>query len=135
MGQRHAMQVPEDVGEMPIPPGLLPSVEWQSDVCGTSTKFVLTRYSNRVFAVVTQADNFGTLIHCDRDNPMDHENTTYTVRVLLGRRDNETNEVYARTLCELIQKHSPNAGALLLGIHIKEHSVDTFRAVMREVNE
>ncbi len=31
-------------------------------VCGVPTKFMLSAYGNRLFVLVTQADNFGTLV-------------------------------------------------------------------------
>ena len=41
------------------------------EICGVPTKIALTAYSNRVFVVVTQTDNLGTLIAADhiRDEP------------------------------------------------------------------
>ena len=59
-----------------------------------------------------------------------------TTRVLLGRRDDEVLEVYARTLIELISKRTGAAAKpLLLAISIKEHSSDMFKAIMQEVDE
>ena len=55
--------------------------------------------------------------------------------MLLGRRDDEVLDVYARTLVELISKRKPDAGPLLLAISIREHSPEMFRAVMRECEE
>jgi len=83
--------------------------------------------------VVSQTGTFGTLIHASRDNPVEScSASSYTTRILLGRRDDETLEVYARTLIELIGKHSTLP--VLLCISIKEHSPQMFRAVMRELD-
>ena len=41
-----------------------------------------------------------TQIHAECDNPLDASSGSYTTRVLLGRRDDEILEVYARTLVE-----------------------------------
>ena len=54
---------------------------------------------------------------------------------MLGRRDDDVLEAYARTMVELIAKQAPDAGPLLLGISIKEHSNELFRAVMQQVVE
>lgn len=102
-------------------------------VCGVPTRFVLTAYSNRIFVVVTQSDNFGTLIAAQNESPMTPSTCTYSTKILLGRRDDESLESYARTLCELIYKRNANAGQLLLAISIKEHSPETFRGVMKEL--
>ena len=55
--------------------------------------------------------------------------------MLLGRRDDDALEAYARTLVELIYKRNPDAGSLLLAISIKEHSPEMFRGVMKELEE
>jgi proteasome assembly chaperone 3 len=128
------------------------------DVCGVPTKFVLTAYSNRIFVLVSQTDSMGTLvsphrsshhapmppyslhscglqINAEADRPLDPTSGSYTTRVLFGRRDDETLEVYARTLIELISRRAPVAGPLLLAISIREHSSDMFKGVMRVVEE
>ena len=69
------------------------------------------------------------------DDPLNPTGTSYSTRVLVGRRDDESLEAYARTMVELITKRSPNAGPLLLAISIKEHSSEVFRAVMQQVEE
>ena len=106
------------------------------EICGVPTKIALTAYSNRVFVVVTQTDNLGTLIAAERDLAIDPTCTCYSTRVLLGRRDDETLEVYARTMVELVAKRfATDAPPLLLAISIKEHSPETFKAVMKFVEE
>ena len=106
------------------------------EICGEPTKIALTAYSNRVFVVVTQTDNLGTLIAAERDLAIDPTCTCYSTRVLLGRRDDETLEVYARTMVELVAKRvATDAPPLLLAISIKEHSPETFKAVMKFVEE
>lgn len=74
-------------------------------------------------------------IAAQADNPLDAANSSYTTRVLMGRRDDEHLEVYARTLIEMICKRSPDAGPLLLSISICEHSSDMFRGVLKEIDE
>ena len=74
-------------------------------------------------------------IAASADNPLNATGVCYSTRVLLGRRDDDALEAYARTLVELIAKQAPDAGPLLLGISIKEHSNELFRAVMQTVIE
>lgn len=69
------------------------------------------------------------------DDPLNAAGTPYSTRVLMGRRDDEALEAYARTMVELITKRTPDAGPLLLAISIKEHSHELFRAVMQQVEE
>ena len=54
---------------------------------------------------------------------------------MLGRRDDDHLEVYARTLIELICRRNPEAGQLLLAISVREHSNDMFRGILREIEE
>ena len=102
-------------------------------VCGVPTRFVLTLYANRIFVIITQTQNLGTLIMAEADDPMNVAGTSYSTRVVVGRRDDDVLEAYARTLVELMCKRVPEAGPLLLAISIKEHSQDTFRGVMQEM--
>ena len=117
--------------------GVPPTSVHEAEVCGVLTRFVLTAYSNRVMVVVTQTQNMGTLLLAQRDNPMSAASPCYSVRVLLGRRDDEDAEAYARTMVELISKRAPDAGPLLLAISLKEgaYSPDMFRGILRQVEE
>eukprot|EP00320_Phaeocystis_rex_P001124 CAMPEP_0119070826 /NCGR_PEP_ID=MMETSP1178-20130426/43270_1 /TAXON_ID=33656 /ORGANISM="unid sp, Strain CCMP2000" /LENGTH=114 /DNA_ID=CAMNT_0007052701 /DNA_START=96 /DNA_END=440 /DNA_ORIENTATION=+ len=83
---------------------------------------------------VTQADNMGTLIHAECDNPLDASSGSYTTRVHLGRRDDEILEVYARTLVELMSKRGL-VQPLLLAISIEAHSSQMFKTIMQEIDE
>ena len=142
-----------------------PSRSFEATLCGVRTHFVLTAYANRIFVVVTQTQNLGTLVRAEphsaekivqalmwltfarvralrvaqilasADNPLNATGTSYSTRVLIGRRDDEMLEAYARTMVELITKRCPNGRPLLLAISIKEHSDELFRAVMQQVEE
>ena len=103
--------------------------------CGVPTRFVLTAYTNRIMVVVTQTQNMGTLLMASADDPLNPTNGAFSVRVLLGRREDDDLEAYARSMIELIWRRAPDAGPLLLGISINEHSPEMFRAVLREVEE
>lgn len=71
-----------------------PSATLDVDICGVPTKLMASAYSNRVFVVVTQRDNLGTLIQAFREDPVDSAGPgCYGTRVLLGRRDDEALEV------------------------------------------
>ena len=52
-----------------------------------------------------------TQIHAECDNPLDASSGSYTTRVLLGRRDDEILEVYARTL---VKQRGQKCGLCLL---------------------
>ncbi|EOD32965.1 hypothetical protein EMIHUDRAFT_112003 [Emiliania huxleyi CCMP1516] len=82
-----------------------------AEVCigGVSTRLIATAYANRIFVVVSQRENLGTLISATRESATGLASGPgcYSTRVLLGRRDDEALEVYARTLVELINKSRP----------------------------
>mmetsp|Transcript_57483 Transcript_57483/g.132008 ORF Transcript_57483/g.132008 Transcript_57483/m.132008 type:complete len:130 (-) Transcript_57483:401-790(-) len=105
----------------------------QATVCGVETNMLVTAYSNRFFVHISQNENFGTLIHSWRDNPVEGACSSFSTRVLLGRRDDETLEVYARTLIELISQRS--SLPLLLSISMKEHSPEMFKGILRELDQ
>tara|TARA_B100000524_G_scaffold346386_1_gene246480 strand:- start:270 stop:572 length:303 start_codon:yes stop_codon:yes gene_type:complete len=74
-------------------------------------------------------------IHAARDNPLAlGGGGSYSVRVILGRRDEPLLEVYARTLVELVNKGRETPLPVLLGISIKEHSPSMFRTVMHQIS-
>lgn len=94
---------------------------------------MLSAYSNRILAIVTQRENLGTLIHAFREDAVDAAGPgCYGTRVLLGRRDEETLEVYARTLVELI--HKSKSCELLLAINLIESTPAIFRQVMHHLD-
>ena len=108
------------------------------EICGVPTKIALWSSAEAREVWVTQTDNLGTLIAAERDLAIDPTCTCYSTRVLLGRRDDETLEVYARTMVELVVRGTApatDAPPLLLAISIKEHSPETFKAVMKFVEE
>jgi proteasome assembly chaperone 3 len=79
-----------------------PSATLNVDICGVPTKLLASAYSNRIFVVVTQQDNLGTLIQAFREDPIDSAGPgCYGTRILLGRRDDEALEVRARILPSL----------------------------------
>ena len=138
--------------------GFPPTRAFEAEIGGVRTQFVLTAYTNRIMVVVTQSQNMGTLVHAPTvvvlaalvsqpcsalasrrqimacaDDPLNPTGTSYSTRVLVGRRDDEALEAYARTLMELICAQSPKAGPLLLAISIKEHSNEIFRAIVQQI--
>lgn len=69
------------------------------------------------------------------DDPLNPTQTSFSTRVLLGKRDDEILEAYARSLTELIWRRAPDAGSLLLAISLKDQSSEMFHAIMREIQE
>lgn len=125
----NAESSPEDSARLP------PTRAHDAIICGVPTHFVLTRYSNRIMVVASQTDNMGTIITAHADNFVDAVHSSYSTRVLIGKRDDPHLEAYARTLVEMICKRAPDAPPLLLCISIREHSKQMFHSILREIDE
>lgn len=155
------------VGDVSATEGMAAAVprtkSFEATIGGVRTHFVLTAYTNRIFVIVTQTQNMGTLVRglanglqshgiifiltkrvavcaaaqimACADDPLNPNGTSFSTRVIVGRRDDEALEAYARTMVELICKRSPDAGPLLLSISIQEHSNEVFHAIMRQIEE
>ena len=80
-------------------------------MAGVPTRFVVTLYANRVFVIITQTQNMGTLIMAQADDPLNVHGTSYSTRVIVGRRDDEVLEAYARTLVEVLAKRLERRGS------------------------
>eukprot|EP01137_Pigoraptor_chileana_P013317 Opistho-2@66682 len=98
------------------------TVQFAAVVDGTHTDFVISSFSNRIFVAITQYEKLGTLIHASKDVKVDLETPpSYTVRTLLGKRDEPLLLVYARQLIEIIS--SATDKPLLLSIALKPETV------------
>ncbi|GAB5357440.1 hypothetical protein AAMO2058_000374900 [Amorphochlora amoebiformis] len=86
---------------------------------GKATDIVITGYSNAVMLIATQNGKCGTWVSAKRDASAvsDGEgNATYTVKTLLGKRDEVMIELMARAL---ITKIANANKSLLMAINIK----------------
>ena len=107
---------------------------WEAEVRGVKTHISVAHHANRIFLIISQDGNIGTLVHAQKDNPVEHGQTgTFSAKVLLGRRDADIVEVYARTLIELVSKRLDVP--LLLGISLKDESPEMFRAILKHMDE
>ena len=77
-----------------------------AEVCigGVSTRLIATAYANRIFVVVSQRENLGTLISATRESATGLASGPgcYSTRVLLGRRDDEALEVLCATVRDTV---------------------------------
>jgi hypothetical protein len=84
--------------------------------------------------LTTRSDALRQIL-AEPDNPITPASGAYSTRVLLGRRDDDHLEVYARTLIELICRGGSSAGPLLLSISVREHSPEMFRGILKQIED
>merc|ERR1719401_2851938 len=109
------------------------SIQFAAPIAGTATDFVITDFGSELFVVITQSAKIGSLLEAtasEAKEGLDGLERVYDVRVLFGDRRAEHYRSYARALIELIATRSTKS--VLLGIMLKEHTVEGFRQVMQE---
>ena len=74
---------------------IVPTESFSADVAGVPTEVMVLEF-DQVMAIVTQVDRLGTLLQAKQDA----YTQTYSVEVLLGRRNDPLLEVLARQLIE-----------------------------------
>eukprot|EP01128_Nolandella_sp_AFSM9_P002676 TRINITY_DN13056_c0_g1_i1.p1 TRINITY_DN13056_c0_g1~~TRINITY_DN13056_c0_g1_i1.p1 ORF type:complete len:135 (+),score=25.45 TRINITY_DN13056_c0_g1_i1:1-405(+) len=104
-------------------------LQFTESVCGVTTEFLLTTYSNYLFFIVTQTGKLGTLFKASCERNVEGE-ATYSATAVLGKRDPEM-EVYARAIVEVTSEVS--AKPLLLALALNETSPAIFREVLAVV--
>ncbi|KJE88655.1 hypothetical protein CAOG_00264 [Capsaspora owczarzaki ATCC 30864] len=89
--------------------------------------------------MISDIGKIGTLIEAARDMKEDvNAAPTFSIRTLLGRRDDPVLQVYARRLIESIALAPVNTGSsrsLLLGIALQSNSPATLRAVVQQIEQ
>ncbi|KAK9901267.1 hypothetical protein WJX75_003280 [Coccomyxa subellipsoidea] len=105
--------------------------EFQADVEGINTSFILSAYADRIMVVATQLGTFGTMLTARSDALLEGKHT-FTVDTVLGKRDEPALIVCARHMAESIVQAGCSR-PLLLCLGLKQHSLDTMRAIIKEV--
>ncbi|CAE8672128.1 unnamed protein product, partial [Polarella glacialis] len=122
------------------------SFQFEADIMGVHTDFVITDFGSELFFLITQSAKIGSLVQASASAPKDDEadplgdsgpgrggERTYDVQVLFGDRRAEHYRSYARALIELVASRSSKS--VMLGIHLKEHSVEGFRKILGELKD
>ncbi|EIE20140.1 hypothetical protein COCSUDRAFT_30781 [Coccomyxa subellipsoidea C-169] len=105
--------------------------EFTTDIDGVSTFFIMSAYADRIMVVATQLGTFGTVLSARGDALLEGKHT-FTVDTLLGKRDEPALAVCARHMAESIVQAGCSR-PLLLCLGLKQHSLDTMRAIIKEV--
>lgn len=94
---------------------LLKTIKEYGEINGTHTDVACTEFSNMIFIVISQFENFGTLIHVTSDAVLGESSgvPTFTTKTLLGEEEEILNAV-ARNLASRVITSKPILFALAL---------------------
>lgn len=96
------------------------------EVNGNSTEIVISKFSDRLFVIITQYGKVGNLVEVRRDVAQkdDSSSLVFSVRVLLGKDDEEIH-VAARFLVNFIA----TSQSVLFGLSLKDYQPQTLRQI------
>mmetsp|Transcript_3768 Transcript_3768/g.5260 ORF Transcript_3768/g.5260 Transcript_3768/m.5260 type:complete len:161 (-) Transcript_3768:5-487(-) len=97
-----------------------------TEIDGNHTEIIINTFASHVFIIVTQTDKMGTMIQASRDQgELDDglSEPSFSMKVLIGKRENPLHVIYARQLIELISSTSAMYRPLLLGISLKGEDI------------
>jgi proteasome assembly chaperone 3 len=77
----------------------LKTENFEADIAGRRTGFVVIGFVNRIMIVVTQLGTLGSVLHAEKETVLGG-GSTYRVDTLVGRRDEPLAELCARQLAE-----------------------------------
>lgn len=102
---------------------------------GIVTTIMSSEYDDNFFILITQCENFGTLISAWADDRLDRIGKSYETCVLMGKRDDELLDVFAQQILQKITVVSTKP--LLLSIALAEDGRDaeTFKQILDAVCE
>eukprot|EP00128_Syssomonas_multiformis_P015220 Colp12_sorted_trinity150504_noHs@30006 len=113
----------------------LDTKQFVKTINGVDTEFVLNAFQDRIFILVTQCNKMGTLLSAAKDMNMEvGSEPTYTIRVLLGKRDDSFIEVFARQIVEAMTKAECNK-PLLLSAGFTSISIESLREMYAHILE
>jgi proteasome assembly chaperone 3 len=95
------------------------------------TEFVIMYYSNQLFFLVTQLNKLGTIIQVKKypelSERLSEEESCFSIRILLGKRNEPTLELCARQLMEIVRNNYPQ-NSIILSIALKEEESQQTKA-------
>ena len=97
---------------------------------GIVTNITCTSYTDRHFVIITQTQKFGSLLTAWAEDRLDGLSKSYESHVLIGKRDDDLLNVFAKQIMQRIASQSNKP--LLLSIALDEQGRDpeTFNAVL-----
>ncbi|KAK9812975.1 hypothetical protein WJX72_006754 [[Myrmecia] bisecta] len=107
------------------------SLQFSSSVTGHRTCFLASAYSDSILLVATQLGTLGTVLQAKSEINMEGE-ADFSIVVLLGKRDEPLLTLCTRRLAEGVAAAAGNRRALVVGLALKEHSMEAVREVVQQ---
>lgn len=101
------------------------------EIDGIPTTFLIEPFADRIFIIVTQLNKLGTILSASVDVTLAGAES-YSVQVLMGKRDIVETEFCARNIMSHIRSTGSNK-PLLLSLALTNHKLSTIRAVIEQV--
>eukprot|EP01119_Soliformovum_irregulare_P020859 TRINITY_DN6823_c0_g1_i1.p1 TRINITY_DN6823_c0_g1~~TRINITY_DN6823_c0_g1_i1.p1 ORF type:complete len:160 (+),score=18.24 TRINITY_DN6823_c0_g1_i1:26-505(+) len=91
---------------------------------GIHTEIIINVYLDYVFIIITQTNKIGTIIEATKDQDQYFEGESegsFSVKVHIGKRDDDLNAIYGRQLAQLVDITSSTPRGLILGLGLREN--------------
>ncbi|XP_021744614.1 proteasome assembly chaperone 3-like [Chenopodium quinoa] len=111
----------------------VPHKKLTTDIKKIKTDLVICRYEDHFLVIVTQLGSMGTLLQARKEEGVSVQ-PTFNVSVIFGKRDEPLLSACARQLIENISA-AGSSMSLVLSLGLKDHSVDTIKAIVSVVIE
>ncbi|KAK9743451.1 hypothetical protein RND81_03G240200 [Saponaria officinalis] len=103
------------------------------DIKGNETHLVICDYEDYFLVIATQIGSMGTILQARKEEGVSI-NPTFSVSVLIGKRDEPMLGACARKLIENISD-AGSSKSLVLSLGLKDHSADSIKAIVSAVIE
>lgn len=111
----------------------VPYKQLTTTIKGIKTDLVLCSYDDHILVMASQIGTVGTMLHARKEEGF-ATNPIFNVSVLFGKRDEPMLVACARQLIENISK-AGSSRPLVISIGLKDHSVETLKAIIEVVIE
>lgn len=109
----------------------VPHKQLSVDINGIKTVIVICSYDDHILVMASQIGSMGTILHARKEEGVS-TNPTFSVSVILGKRDEPLLVASGRQLIEHISE-SGSSRPLVLSLGLKDHSKETLKAIVSTV--
>eukprot|EP00243_Klebsormidium_subtile_P004179 TRINITY_DN17975_c0_g1_i1.p1 TRINITY_DN17975_c0_g1~~TRINITY_DN17975_c0_g1_i1.p1 ORF type:complete len:123 (+),score=27.65 TRINITY_DN17975_c0_g1_i1:460-828(+) len=107
------------------------SRQFNKDIKGIKTDFLISRYEDYTAVMVTQIGKMGTILQAKKEETYGGA-STYTVNTLFGKRDEPLLEACARQLAEKLSA-GDSSRPLLLSLGLRDPSSESVREILNAI--
>ena len=128
--------IPCSIGVATSGAGVFPTTNMTkvTNELGVVTTIILSSYQDRHFLLITQTGKFGSMLTSWSEDRLDGSSKLYKSHVLLGKRDDELLNVFAKEIMQIISPRSTLP--LLLSIALDDENgrnAETFKTILESV--